>query len=454
MRYTMTILEQHLEELGKVVFSQPGCEGAAYLLCGESNTGDERRLLVREVVPVREEEYLVREPLRLSIDSSSYARVAKKAADTRASLLFVHSHPGGYAEFSEQDDREEPKLMQFFGQRLPDKLHGSLVMSSESHLLARAWTGNGWEEMERVRVVGRRFRLLGRAPKNSDVSPFFDRQVRAFGPDVQRLLSRLHVGVVGAGGTGSPVAEQLVRLGVGTLSVFDGDTLEETNVTRVYGSTVNKAGLNKTESLGTHLRAIGMGTDVRDYPHHINSRAVALRLRECDVVFGCTDKEAPRAYLVQLALRYLMPIFDKGVKVDSADGMIRDVTGRVTTLMPGEACLFCRGRITPEGIRIENLPEEERRNLIDEGYAPELETRNPAVVMFTTAVAAQAVTELMHRLTGFMGEERRSTEVLQLFHTSTVRTNRTSADASCLCMKKEFWGAGDSRDFLGMMWRD
>jgi len=454
MRYTVTILEQHLEELGKAVFSQPGCEGAAYLLCGESHTGEERRLLVREVVPVRDDEYLVREPLRLSINSTSYARVAKKAADTRASLLFVHSHPGGYADFSDQDDREEPKLMQFFGERVPDKLHGSLVMSSESHLRARAWTGNGWEEMERVRVVGRRFRLLGRAPQDSDVSPFFDRQVRAFGPDGQRLLSRLHVGVVGAGGTGSPVAEQLVRLGVGTLSLFDGDTLEESNVTRVYGSTISQAGRNKAESLGAHLSAIGLGTDVRVYPKHINSRAIAQRMRECDMVFGCTDKEAPRALLVQLSLRYLLPVIDMGVKVDSADGVIRDVTGRVTTLMPGEACLFCRGRISSEGIRVEQLPEEQRRNLIAEGYAPELETRNPAVVMFTTAVASQAVSEFMHRLTGFMGEERRSSEVLQLFHACTIRSNRASADVSCLCMKKELWGAGDGRDYLGIMWPD
>ena len=47
----------------------------------------------------------------------------------------------------------------------------------------------------------------------------FDRQVRAFGADIQELLATLRIGIVGNGGTGSPVAEQLIRLGF-RLSLF------------------------------------------------------------------------------------------------------------------------------------------------------------------------------------------------------------------------------------------
>jgi len=303
-----------------------------------------------------------------------------------------------------------------------------------------------------VRVIGRRIRLLGPAPRGFEVSPFFDRQVRAFGEDIQRLLARLHVGVVGAGGTGSPVAEQLVRLGVGTVSIFDGDTLEESNVTRVYNSHLRQVGQNKADIQATSLSDIGLGTNMRVYPEHITTEAVAKRLRECDVVFGCTDKETPRASLVQLSLRYLIPVFDTGVKVDSEDGMIRDITGRVTTVMPGEACLFCRGRITPAGILNEQRPEEERLRLVAEGYAPESQTRNPAVVTFTTAVAAQAVSELLHRMTGFMGKERVSTEVLHFFHDTVIRRNRADPATGCLCTNTELWGSGDGRDFLGQLW--
>src|SRR5207244_4164085 len=73
----------------------------------------------------------------------------------------------------------------------------------------------------------------------------YDRQVRAFGGGVQGILSNLRVGVVGVGGTGSAVAEQLIRLGTGKLYVFDGDRLDDSNLTRVYESGSDQIGLKK-----------------------------------------------------------------------------------------------------------------------------------------------------------------------------------------------------------------
>jgi tRNA A37 threonylcarbamoyladenosine dehydratase len=62
---------------------------------------------------------------------------------------------------------------------------------------------------------------------------FFDRQVRAFGTDVQKLLKRLRIGMVGVGGTGSAVAEQIIRLGVGSVLAADGEAFEASKVNRV-----------------------------------------------------------------------------------------------------------------------------------------------------------------------------------------------------------------------------
>lgn len=452
MNYSLTILERHYEELAGAVFSLPGLEGAAYLLCGNSVTEGETRLLVREVHPVADHHYLVREPCRLSIDSASYASIAKRAQATKASVVFVHGHPGGPDDFSDQDDREEPKLHRFLAARAPGKPHGSLVFTPDGRGAARVWTPRGFEPMRRVRVLGKRFRFMDRVADEDPLAEFFDRQVRAFGPDVQRLLRRLHVGVVGVGGTGSPVVEMLARLGVGTISEFDGDAFDRTNVNRVYGSTASDGGRNKTLISYDHVGEIGLGTVVRPYPRHITEEEVAKRLRECDVVFGCTDRHAPRGILVQLALRYLIPVFDTGVKIDAPGEVIRGVFGRVTTVMPGEACLFCRERITSKMIELESLSPGEWQVLADEGYAPRLEVNNPAVIPFTTAVAAQAVSEFLHRLTGFMGDERRSSEALMFFHETAIKTNRTSPDANCLCSQESLWGRGDGRDFLGLTW--
>lgn len=453
MRYSMTFQEEHYNVLRDLIFGVQGMEGAAFLRCGVSTTAEEVRLLVRHVEPIEADEYLVREPLRLSLKSTSYARVAKRAQAAGEAVVFVHSHPTGIADFSPQDDREEPRLMEFLRGRLgPDTPIGSLVISSQPSHSGRVWGDGGWTRMDVLRVVGQRFRFLGLDPGVPARPEFFDRQILAFGEDIQRALAQLVVGVVGVGGTGSAVLAQLVRLGVGTVYLFDGDSFESTNVNRVFGSSTADQGREKTAIQCDAVERIGLATTVVEVPTHITERESAIRLRECDLVFGCTDKERPRGILNELARRYLIPVIDTAVLVESEGGVIRGVYGRVTTVLPGEACLFCRRRITGEGIAAEALPPEDRVRLAAEGYAPELEGNAPAVVPFTTAVASQAVMELVHRMTGFMGPERESSEVLLMLDRTECKRNRPRPDPECSCSQKELWGRGDGRLFLGMMW--
>lgn len=208
------------------------------------------------------------------------------------------------------------------------------------------------------------------------------------------------------------------------------------------------------EDLG---KSICLGTEIRSVARFITDRSAAEMLRTCDLVFGCTDDEWGRSILTRLAIYYLIPIVDMGVKISSKEGVVESIQGRVTTLIAGSACLFCRGRITSDRISAEILQAsapDRADNLRKEGYLPELPGATPAVVTFTTAVASSAVTELLHRLTGFMGAERASTEVIHLFDQSRVRTNNTPSNADCgICANREKWGRGDCQPFLGMTWR-
>ena len=153
---------------------------------------------------------------------------------------------------------------------------------------------------------------------------------------------------------------------------------------------------------------------------------------------------------------YYVPVFDVGVKIDSTDGVLSSVQGRVTALLPGAACLFCRGRITPEAIAAESIqsanPEDaaERRR---QRYIPELSEEAPAVIPFTTTVAASAVIEFAHRLTGFMGAERTATEILHLIDMGRIRTNSTPPNPECtICGQSLIRGRGDTTPFLDTVW--
>lgn len=449
MRYTLTLSERHEGQLREQLFSQTGVEGAAFLLCGRSVTKDEERLVSHEVIAVAPEHYLARLPDFLSLDSFSYTRVAKRARERGLSVILAHSHPFGPRSFSPQDDKEDVKLHEFLVGRVPGRTHGSLVLTPDE-IVGRVWR-DGLIDMQRVRVVGTRWRFHER---DADVPApcWFDRQVRAFGEGQQALLSRLRVGVVGLGGTGSAVAEMLVRLGVGELLLIDEDVVSESNVTRVFGSGMCDVGKAKVLVALENAERIGMGTRIEAVPSSINEQGTARRLRGCDVVFGCTDKQRPRAALQELVTRYLIPLIDMGATINSREGAVTDVVGRVSTLGPGDACLICRGRITSDGIRNELLPLAEREKLVREGYAPELTGVEPAVVAFTAAVAAWAVSTFLERIIGYVPEGARGSETLLMFHHGKVRPTGATAQADCRCQDPSMWGIGDEEPFLGQMW--
>ena len=262
--------------------------------------------------------------------------------------------------------------------------------------------------------------------------------------------------MIGAGGTGSIVTEQLIRLGVGSILISDDDPFDSSNVNRIYGSRTVDKDLPKIKILQRLAADIGLGTNVQLIPKPITYKSAAKKFRGCDVMFGCTDDEWGRSILNKLAISYYIPVFDMGIKIDSENGVIKSIQGRVTTLIPSAACLFCRGRINPDNIRYETmkvLDPDRLRELRKEGYAPELHDPAPAVIPFTSEVGSSAISELLHRLTGFKGKERKSTELIHLFDDTRIRTNSRKPSNDCFCGDKNSWGQGDTNLFLDQTWR-
>jgi tRNA A37 threonylcarbamoyladenosine dehydratase len=89
---------------------------------------------------------------------------------------------------------------------------------------------------------------------------------------------------VGAGGTGSAVAEQLIRLGIGSLLIIDDDTFNPSNISRVYGSRVTDESIPKVKLIERLAADIGLGTNVSIIQGRIYYKSVFARLRECDIV--------------------------------------------------------------------------------------------------------------------------------------------------------------------------
>lgn len=456
--YALAFCEEDYDQLRQHLSSDTRVEQGAYLICRQSVTAAETTLLVREVVPVVADDIIEADAEHMVIRSRSFMRAMKRANDRKSCFVFVHSHPNNYPHHSPADDATEAPLFRTAYTRIGTVgVHGSLVFTQSGLSSARVWLEDGTTApIVRARIIGRRFRYWFSEDSSVPVPEFFDRQVRAFGPDVQALLGRLRVGIVGVGGTGSCVAEQLMRLGVGSLLVADGESFEASNVNRVYGSRVIDADIRKVKLTQRLAADIGLNTKVRIIDRPISYRSVLEEFRACDLIFGCTDDQLGRSILTKLAIYYFIPVIDMGVKIDSKDGTIRTIQGRVTTLLPGTACLFCRGRITPDRIRAESIRAtnpERATELEEEGYIPELAEAAPAVIPFTSMIGSSAVSEFLHRLTGFLGDDRASSEVLHLIDDTRIRTNARPPTEECFCGDKAMWGRGDVEPSLDLVWR-
>jgi molybdopterin/thiamine biosynthesis adenylyltransferase len=458
MKYTITFSEEINKQLIDHLFSKLNVEQAAYILSRVSINGEETRLLVREVIPVLEKDIISATKTGMSITPQSFLKAMKQADMSKEIFVFVHSHPPGFENHSIKDDLEEKMLFRTAYNRIGTKgVHASIVFSSPDKPVGRVWlSDSSFEPISTIRVIGKRFTFYSSTMNNIALPIFYDRQVRAFGPEIQKLLLSLHIGIAGAGGTGSAIAEQLIRLGIGKITICDGQKFEETNVNRVYGSRIKDAQLPKVEIVARQADLIGLGTTIKMIDDPISYKSVINKLKSCDVIFGCTDDHWGRSILNRLAVYYSIPVLDMGIKIDSNKGVIKSVQGRVTTLLPGCACLFCRERIDPNLVTAESmevLDPEASRSLREEGYAPELEDPSPSVIPFTTTVASLAISEFLHRLSGFMGVERVSNEILIRFDESDIKRNSRSSKPDCFCGDSYYLNRGDTNPMLDSLWR-
>lgn len=434
-------------------------ETGGVLLVSRCPRDGDTRLLARSLHWVPETAYEKRGEHEMRIAAEGYTAVLSLAESDRSVPLWVHTHPGGRPVRSEKDERVDTLIADVFRLRSDSDFYGTVIVSPDSTGIALTGTlqdsGGATEEIDRIWMVGDRWRLREAFDRRTSVSDLaiFDRSVRAFGDAVQRTIGMLRIGIVGCGGTGSAVAEQLARLGARHLLLVDDDTLTASNVTRVYGSTPDDVGRPKTQVLADHLLAIAPDLRCETVEGRSSSRSVARALTTADLLFGCTDDNAGRLVLSRLSSYYLTPVVDLGILLSSDEsGELVGIDGRVSVLSPGSPCLVCRGRVDLARAAAEMRAPEERQRLEREGYAPALGAVEPAVVAFTTMTAAAAVSEMLERLIGY-GASPRPSEILLRLHDRETSTNSVAPRSGHYCDPAiGKLGRGDTEPFLEQVW--
>jgi len=335
-------------------------------------------------------------------------------------IIDVHTHPfaGKSAFFSGIDDRDEAAFVRYLAEEFPGIHYGSVVLS-QTEYSARMWeNGKTSPSFTEARIVSPL--ATERIPSSffslredswdegriNDQESLFHRGTLALGLDaMRRIVTNQRVAIVGVGGLGSIIAENLVHYGFQNLHLIDNDTLSLSNLNRVVGATYVDAKTNrlKVEVIKKHLEKINPEAQITAHATDIRHADEEMRdiLAVCDWAVVATDDHSNRFAVQNFCLQYFTPFISAGVNITVDGGTVKDISGEVITVRPGDnLCLNCLKRLDPQRIAEQDHPDVGvREGLVERGYVSGLSVKEPAVKTLNSIIAAMAADVLVNHYT-------------------------------------------------------
>lgn len=302
-------------------------------------------------------------------------RMALSADSHPLAIGVVHSHPEGYGTYpSSIDDDMDAYYCRYFNDFAPGRPYVSLILSRSDGRVrgsGRVFWNERWHPVGKYLVPEHHIYIDGaeteavESLRRATRRPLYNRVERlaaAFGDEAAERLRNASVGVIGAGGTGSPAIEVLARAGVGRIVSVDPDNFAPSNLERLHGSTDSDVQQEpaKVAIAERHVRSINPTADFVAIRGRLPQRQVVDALLDVDVVLGCTDKQYSRVAAADLSLRHLVPVFDCGVHLEGAAGEVTGQIVQLTRFFAEDPCPLCREMINPVRLSQELMSPEER----------------------------------------------------------------------------------------------
>jgi molybdopterin/thiamine biosynthesis adenylyltransferase len=164
------------------------------------------------------------------------------------------------------------------------------------------------------------------------------------GYDGQLKLRNAKACLIGVGGLGSPIATQLVGMGIGYLRIVDRDIVSRSDLHRQHLYDADCVGLPKVEIAQQKLNKLNPDVTLEAIPESLNSINAEELIAGMDVVIDGLDRPEPR-YLVNRICNKLKTPYVFGAAIEAF--------GNASTLLPGQT--FCLECFMP-GLKDEDLP--------------------------------------------------------------------------------------------------
>lgn len=157
----------------------------------------------------------------------------------------------------------------------------------------------------------------------------FSRTEIILGSDAMKKLNSSRVAVFGIGGVGSYAAEALVRAGIGTLDLIDGDKVCLTNINRQLFATHLTLDIYKTDAAFKRLKEINPDIKINAFNCYYNSQnAEHFSFTDYDYIIDAIDMVSSKLLLAEKAYNSSVPIISSmgaGNKLDPTAFEVTDI---------------------------------------------------------------------------------------------------------------------------------
>ena len=143
----------------------------------------------------------------------------------------------------------------------------------------------------------------------------------------QRKLFQSKVAVIGCGGLGGYIIEELARLGVGTIKAIDPDVFEEHNLNRQILCTVSDLGKAKAKVAQKRVKAVNPAITIIPIVKPFSRENGIALFKGMDVAVDALDSVPTRIELAECC---------ETLKIPMVHGTIGGWYGQVTTQLPGD----------------------------------------------------------------------------------------------------------------------
>ncbi|WP_340121250.1 molybdopterin-synthase adenylyltransferase MoeB [Methylobacter svalbardensis] len=143
----------------------------------------------------------------------------------------------------------------------------------------------------------------------------------------QQKLLAASILIVGAGGLGSPAAIYLAAAGIGTLTIYDNDVVDLSNLQRQIAHHTPDIGIDKVISTRQTLNKLNPDVKVRAIKQRLKGEQLDFEVRQADVVLDCSDNFSTRFAINSACVKQQTPL---------VSGAAIRFEGQVTVFTPGK----------------------------------------------------------------------------------------------------------------------